>query len=306
MYFPYLRGKQFELEALLEVNSRVFNNTLPILEPITISRRGLYARIAANQIPLILVMNPYYPPNGRVSNAQIQNIIDNELLSHTSLVLGYLIDQRFDLNDFNLFLNTNTNREKAIIFRHNPFPNALISIQSAINTQGIGYVIFDERKAFPRTQAAFSTHPRRILLTDGFQVQQRNADYPASSTFDSIHNSWRTDGWAGIGDYLTIGDNFREGGGPAYVVTLHITVNTTNGLEIHHFSSVSQSTRPILPAQKFNEANQSLNQSSVITPLNSTGLDLYRNWYANQFYPNLGPPKKASMMHHIELMSSLI
>ncbi len=38
MYFPYLRGKQFELEALVNVNPGVYSNTIPILEPISTSK----------------------------------------------------------------------------------------------------------------------------------------------------------------------------------------------------------------------------------------------------------------------------
>ncbi|MGN6394938.1 MAG: sce7725 family protein [Mucilaginibacter sp.] len=306
MYFPYLRGKQFELEALLEVNPNVYQNTIPILEPITLARRRLYSNLTTQNIPLILVTNPFYSRTRPLTAAQIQNVIDNELSTHNSLVLGFIIDQRFDIADLNTFLTANATRRKAIILRNNPIPTNLTAIQSLIGTHSVDYIIFDEVKTTPRTRAFFSSHPQRVLLTDGFQRQERNADYPLDSAFDSIYDSWATDGWFGTGDYLTIGDFFRDGGGQAYVVTLHVTVPTLSGILIHHFSSTSYSTSPTFPALKFSEANRLLNTSTAVIPLNSNGLTLYRNWHIANFFPGLGAAKKASIMHHIELMSTLV
>jgi hypothetical protein len=306
MYFPYLRGKQFELEALLDVNPTVFKNTLPIVEPITLGRKNLYSRLSNQDVPLILVTNPFYPRTNTLSTSSIQSLIDNELANHTTLTAGFIIDQRFDTSHLVAFLTTNPTREKAIIFRCNPTPAVLVIIKSLIATQHISYLVFDESKTTNRTQVVFNNHPKVVLLTDGFQRQERNADYPANSAFDSVYNTWTTSSWYGIGDYVTIGDFFREGGGQAYVICLHITVPTSSGLIIHHFSSISHPKTATFPALKFTEANQSLNISAHISPLNSSGLKLYRHWHHTQHYPGLGAAKKASMMHHIEIMSSVI
>jgi hypothetical protein len=37
MYFPYLRGKRFEMLALLEVPIATYQNMLPIVEPVAAS-----------------------------------------------------------------------------------------------------------------------------------------------------------------------------------------------------------------------------------------------------------------------------
>jgi hypothetical protein len=308
MYFPYLRGKQFELEALLEVNPNVYQNTLPILEPINLTRSnlGLYTRLTNQNVPIILIVNPYYPRNNTLTTASVQNLIDNQLSSHNSLSLGFIIDQRFDLTELNLFLTSNANRNKALIFRSNPIPADLNNIQNSVSTYQVDYLIFDDTKTTSRTRAAFGSHSQLVLLTDGFQRQDRNADYPLSSSFSSNYDTWQLDGWFGIGDYLTIGDNFREGGGQAYVISLHITVHTSSGLVTHHFSSTIYPTSTAFPADKFAEANNLLYNSAHLVGLNSTGLTLYRNWYTSLHNPQLGAAKKASIMHHIELISSLI
>jgi hypothetical protein len=306
MYFPYLRGKQFELEALLEVNSAVYQNTLPILEPITLARRRLYTSLTNQNVPLILVTNPFYPVKDTISSLTIQNVLDNELANHKGIILAFIIDQRFVIQDLDAFLSSNPTREKAIIFRYNLVPAILIAIQALLINHSVRYIIFDESKTSSRTQTFFNSHPRCVLLTDGFQRQERNADYPVNSGFDSIISTWRTSGWQGIGDYLTVGDYFRSGGGQPYVVTLHLTVSTTSGLVMQHFSSTSHPTTGGFAALKFTEANRLLNTSSSVLSLASSGLTLFRTWHTSQHFPQLGAAKKASMMHHIEFMSSLI
>lgn len=310
MYLPYLRGKQFELEALLNVPTAVYANTLPILEPISSPKGGnskrLYTNLASQNIPLILVMNPFYPQSYRFTTARVQQIVDNELATHPTLTLGFLIDQRFTIADFTAFLISNPNREKAVIFRTNPLAADLNAIQAATVTHPVQYVIFDDKRTSNVTRNAFNAHPDRILLTDGFQRQDRNSDYPPVSTFDSNYSTWGGNGWSGIGDYLSIGDHFQDGGGPAYVVTLHLSILSPTGILMHHFSSTSNSTVMGLAPQKFSEANDLLVNFPDVIPLTSSGLNLFRNWHTAGHYPGLGSPKQASLMHHIELLSSII
>jgi len=306
MYFPYLRGKQFELEALIELPTSVFINTLPILEPINVSQRRLYSRLANQGTPFILVTNPFYPQNSRLTNAAVQSLIDTELLTHPSLNLGFIIDQRFNVSELNSFLTSNPTRNKILIFRYNVLPSDLAAIQASISANPVLYIVFDDRRTNNTTRTAFNSHQGQVLLTDGFQRQDRNFDYPAVSTFDSNYATWQADGWAGIGDYLTIGDYYQDGGGPVFVVCLHITVPTVNGLLMYHFSSTVHSSTGGLSAPKFSEANSILVNSPFTLPFATNGIDIYRDIYNRSHNPQLGVAKKASIMHHIELMSGLI
>jgi hypothetical protein len=306
MYIPYLRGKQFELEALLEIPATVYRNTLPIIEPVNVPKRRFYERLAAQRVPIIITLNPYYPVNKRLTIAEVQGIITSQMPTHLGLVYGFLIDQRFNIAEFNTFLNNYSQQDKAIIFRFNPLHGDLTAIRSAISTHPATYVIFDDRRTNQLTRNFFATHNKRILITDGFQRQDRNADYPAISAFESNYSTYRSSGWWGIGDYLSIGDYYQEGGGAVYVITLHVTTKSNPGLIVHHFSSTIYSTIKGLPAPKFAEANGLLVASPSIIPLASTGLDLFRDWEARGHNPQLGAAKKASIMHHIELMSRLV
>lgn len=308
MYFPYLRGKIFELEALTEVSQNVFSNTTPIIEPINVTTRGksLYRNIVSRSAPFILIMNPVYLRRSPLTTAAVQDLVDNTLQNHSTLNLGFIINQNLNLTELNAFLTSNPTRPKSLIFQHSPLAGHLQAIQTAITANPVTNIIFDDRAVNNPTRNAFMNHQGRVLITDGFQRQQRNSDYSATSTFDSNFSTWRNNGWAGIGDYLTMGDHVNDGGGGAYVITLHITRNTTNGILTHHFSSTFQPTVQGLTAPKFAEANALLVASPDFAPLNSSGLTLYRGWHNTQHNPSLGAAKKASMMHHIELMSSLV
>ena len=306
MYFPYLRGKQFELEALLEAPATVYRNTLPILEPVNVSRPKLYERLAKQGIQLILIMNPYYPAGAPLSTADVQSLVNNELSAHPSLLLGFIVDTRFSISELSSFLTVNPAARKVLVFRNNPLQTNITAIQAAIARDPVEYIVFDETKTNSITRGAFATHTRKCLLTDGFQRQESNINYPAVSAFTSHYSTYRANGWIGIGDYLTIGDNFQPGGGPVFVVALHVTKLSQQGLVVHHFSSTSHQKIRGLGPQKFAEANRSLVTSPEIISLVSAGIDYFRDWHRRSHNPQLGAAKKASIIHHIEMMSALV
>lgn len=308
MYFPYLRGKVFELEALTEVPQFVFSNTMPIIEPINVTTRGktLYRAIVSRLAPFILITNPVHLTSRPLTTAAVQDLIDTTLQNHASLNLGFIINQNFNSSELQAFLNSNPTRPKSLIFQHSPFPAQLQAIQTAIAAHPVTYIIFDDRSTDSPTRTAFANHSGRVLITDGFQRKQKNSLYQATSSFASNYATWRANGRAGIGDYLTMGDHVNDGGGGAYVITLHVTKGTPNGIFTYHFSSTYQPTIQGLAAQKFAEANALLVTSPDFIALNSSGLTLYRGWHNTQHNPQLGAAKKASMMHHMELMSSLV
>ena len=112
----------------------------------------------------------------------------------------------------------------------------------------------------------------------------------------------------GFGDFLIVGDEYAETGGPAYAVAIHLTfIDPTKDDEmfIYHFVSERQDT-PTDPAGKFAEAldammrklarpNHHIFESSAVTEFR----DLHRRGH----FPGLGYVKKLSMKHHIETLN---
>jgi hypothetical protein len=308
MYFPYLRGKQFELEALLGVPAPVYHNTLPIVEPVNSSSDRFYLKLAQQGRRFILIMNPQHPQSGRLAMNVVQTrLVNGPLLGHPDLTLGFIIDQQSTLADLQTFLTANPTKAKAVIVRYNPIPATLTAIDTVLRAHSTAYLIFDEKATSTRTRAAFSWHTSQVLITDGFQRQARNSDYPSFSYFDSNVSTWSADGWAGIGDYLSVGDHFQEGGSQPLVVTLHLTIPAASGLEMHHFSSTINATVKGAVGPKFLQAGSLLvNSPRVLALPSSTGLLQYQDWDARSHLPRLGAAKQASLQHHIETLSRLV
>ena len=112
----------------------------------------------------------------------------------------------------------------------------------------------------------------------------------------------------GFGDFLIVGDEFSESGGPAYAVAIHLTFidsDKDDAMFIYHFKSKRQDT-PTDPAGKFAEA-----LDAMIKKLNEPGSKVFesaavaefRELHAEKHYPGLGYIKKLSMKHHIETLA---
>ena len=113
----------------------------------------------------------------------------------------------------------------------------------------------------------------------------------------------------GFGDFLMVGDDYAEGGGPAYAVAIHLTFldpDRENVMRIYHFLSTTRDT-PTDPAGKFGQALAKLinkldsNESHLVE---TTAIREFRELHEKGHFPGLGHVKKLSMKHHIETMAS--
>lgn len=112
----------------------------------------------------------------------------------------------------------------------------------------------------------------------------------------------------GFGDFLTVGEDFFEGGGPAYAVAIHLTYidPSDEAMYIYHFKS-DRSDTPTDPAGKFGEA-----LTRMVGVLNSPGSGIlesdavkeFRELHTRKHFPGLGYIKKLSMQHHIETLAA--
>ena len=112
----------------------------------------------------------------------------------------------------------------------------------------------------------------------------------------------------GFGDFLIVGDDYSEGGGPAYAVAIHLTFidpDKDDAMYIYHFVSKTKDT-PTDPAGKFAEALKKLINkldSGTSNLLETSAVKEFRELYAKGHFPGLGSVKKLSMKHHIETLA---
>jgi hypothetical protein len=148
---------------------------------------------------------------------------------------------------------------------------------------------------------------RRVLLRDGFK-RRKNREYESVEPFSDLHATFVDEGMDGFGDFLIVGDEYSETGGPAYAIAIHLTFidpDQDDSMQIYHFVSERQDT-PKDPAGKFAEA-----LAEMMERLNAPGSKIletsavkeFRSLHDQGHFPGLGYVKKLSMNHHIETLA---
>jgi hypothetical protein len=141
----------------------------------------------------------------------------------------------------------------------------------------------------------------RVLLRDGFR-KRKNREYELVENFSDLHITYPDEGMDGFGDFLIVGDEYSETGGPAYAVAIHLTFidhDQDDVMRIFHFKSQRQDT-PLDPAGKFAEALSEMMQNigaSNSKVLETGAVKEFRMLHDKGHFPGLGYVKKLSMNH---------
>lgn len=308
MYYPYFRGKQYELITIRENAERMSQaNIVPIIEPVKKNLSGLsraLEALVAQQASFVLVMNPLHGELNGGAEA-LQSDIVEQMLADYDCSLGYIVNSETSINDIQTFCQR---QDKAISIIHYGYPRGGELAEAMRGTEGVNEHIFIDECCSRLYRRHFSDD-FRVLVRDGF-VKRTNREHPEVEHFSDLHITYQDEGVDGFGDFLTVGDDFMEGGGPAYAIAIHLTyIDSTedNDMFVNHYVS-DRTTSPTDPGGKFLEALRKLvadvnDPNSMIFRSEAVGefLDLHNRGH----YPGLGYVKKLSMQHHIELIASL-
>lgn len=311
MYFPYVRGKQFELLALRELVSLPLEpeKIVPIIEPVKkniSSLRTALKTLSAAGISVQLVVNPEHG-DLKSNNEAIHDLIKEfSDLGVNSIIPTYLIKTDRD----------STHARTSILQRgYEKTGYALVHLNKTNDIQDLS----DFTK---KTSCTFNTiyinnlfglkrkFDQRALLGDYFNKQRKNTDYIdiPHEVFSTDYLDYQDEGCVAFSDYQTIGSTYSESGGPAYAVAIHLTYKLVDdeNINIAHFvSNTNDDTND--PARKYFEALKKLIEFVDQHNIPDTfALREFRKHYKGQTYAGLGVVKKLSIMHHIELMQGLI
>lgn len=307
MYFPYFRGKQNELITVRE-NARLIAqaNFVPIIEPVKESLNGLKRALDAlnnEGAQAVVVVNPHH--GDHVEDTQeIELLFTNELADHPNIAIGIILTDEITVTTAAELCEAHNS--KAITLIHAGFTEARALVER-LGTQAteIRHAFLENycgklyRKHFNNTQ--------RILLRDGFK-RRINREHPSVEFFSDLHATYEEERMDGFGDFLIVGNEFTETGGPAYAIAIHLTFidsEKDDEMHIHHFISIRQDT-PTDPAGKFAEALDKLVEeverpNSMI--LRTSAVDEFIQLHERGHFPGLGYVKKLSMQHHIETLA---
>ena len=302
MYYPILRGKQFELIALRELapimSDRLFK---PIIEPVRNTTNPLLRTISVlneNNIQPIVVINPIIGDFSTNNSHLLSSLEEQQDLDYIPCInlgeenYGEDLLSRFRDNRINYAVNLIGGIDQALIDL----------VNGAVCT-----IIDSNTNPLVMSQLA-----NIVLVGDFFNKKTRNADYPSESVFSHLHvTALQANNVIGFGDYTLLPKDFVEGGGPAYVVTIHasyIDPNRFNEMYVRHYSSYDDQT-PTDPARKFSSALYKLVSDATTVPsifTKTTGMDEFIELNSSGHFPGLGSVKRISIKHHIETICDFL
>ncbi len=306
MYFPYLRGKQFELLALRELveNNLISKEVIiPIIEPLKPTSTLLKTLECFNEQDMNIgfITNPmvgnFEEERDKLSTKNLEHL--NKLMSNSSIINAHIMNK----NSLHEIRMLEVSKKQLITIFNSKEVNHLATFNTIlIETKPIFSLIPDD-SAFRR-----GVNTNKILFADKFEKKDRNSDYCGidDEFFSSDHKFFSDEGYKGFSDYSVIGSDFKEKGFAPYAVVIHIVYfDKENNLRVKHF--VSDSNDDITdPAGKFSEALRKLIEWSDNVDIDTYGLKQFRKYYEDKKYPGLGTVKKVSVMHHLELMNQYL
>lgn len=313
VYFPYLRGKQYELLALKEMATTLGTSgkIIPVIEPVKAADGGLQrcldALVGAGVKP-ILVVNPSVGDlRSELVSTMLAAFVDRQEL-RTKCRLGLLITETTNvtmlLDEYErLFPGEN---ELALI--HEGLAVNLTLLQDESLRRGRKFDLISEDLR-PRHYRSFLAHSAGVIMHDGFFPEERNAAYLAREESDFAEDFlyYRDEGWQGFGDYLTIGKGWSEGGFTPRAVAIHWTYEPApdSPIRIRHFTSESNGDIANVGG-KFLEAAGKLVRFLDGNNIHTGAAEVMRKHVREQTYPGLGIVKKLSVQNHLELMAAVL
>lgn len=310
MYYPYFRGKQFDLLTIKESADVLAEaKIVSIIEPVRESLSGLKRTIealSASGAEAVLIVNPSYGDHTESSDA-IQKFVTEEIKAHQNVCVGVLLTN--DIDTAEALQICSTYPSHPLYFIHFGFTEPKALAEATLTWKREICHVFAEEYCGKLYQKHFSDSTR-VLLRNGFK-RQANRKYPDIEPFSDLHATYRDEGVDGFGDFLIVGEEYSEGGGPAYAVAIHLTFidpEMDNAMYIYHFKSDRQDT-PTDPAGKFYEALTKL-IAKIEEPgskiLRTSAVEEFADLYKRKHFPGLGYIKKLSMKHHIEVLADYL
>ncbi|WP_316190374.1 sce7725 family protein [Bradyrhizobium sp. SZCCHNS2096] len=309
-YYPYFRGKQFELITIRETASVLAESNFepiiePVKEPLGGLNRALRSVIEAYGNATVIV-NPYHGDHSE-DGVNISALLQNEFADHADVISAGILLKKDMTVDSALALYADHETE-GTTFVHAGFAEGKALAEALGQSLPSTRHVFFEAHCGKLYRKHFQTSSERVLLRDGFK-RRRNADQPLLEEFSDLHVTYKEEGMNGFGDFLIVGDDYTETGGPAYAVAIHLTFidhDKDDAMFIYHFVSTTKDT-PTDPAGKFAQALEKLMKrlgSGTSKLIETTAIKEFRELHSAGHYPGLGYVKKLSMKHHIETLSA--
>lgn len=309
MYFPYLRGRQFELIAIRELASEdaLQNKIVPVVEPVKESLNSLdiaHRSLLENNFSIYLIVNPFEGVMKGddsyfleyISNFENSKYIPAFLFSDNHLYISSMIE-KYQLAECMLICLDNFSDED--------------SLKELILTPEISHImLFEPHKNRGLVRFIRSKNKKIIRLDDNFEKQKKNADFLKIEThkFTEEHLYYLEDNYDGFADFTALPSEFIEGGSTPRAVVIHITYlnpSYDNQIWIKHFTSITNDSISNVQG-KFAEAALKAVKFCRELPLTNSAIEELKYYVNEKKYPGLGIVKKISIKNHLLVVSEYL
>jgi hypothetical protein len=306
-YYPFLRGKQYELICLRE-NAELIARAefTPIIEPVMEGVSGVLRAVEALKganAQFFIVANPRVGHHAIALNPDFLHAIQEALLNYADGGWIFQLQEQSDLGDLERWLE---DAPGSAVF-HQGFATPREVVELLDRHGGVQRTHVFGANCSTRYRAAFQAD-EKVLLLDGFK-KRKNSEYPDVELFSELPVTYPELGVTGFGDYLIVGSEYSEGGGAAYAVAIHLTYADRDDdgvLYVRHFVSDTNNT-PTDPAGKFHEAVGKLVAYCRLPESKiprTRAVAEFEKLFESGHFPGLGYVKKLSMQHHLEVLGA--
>ncbi|ALS02743.1 hypothetical protein ATZ33_15565 [Enterococcus silesiacus] len=280
MYYPYFRGKQFDLFALtaLVEQNRLSSQIVPIIEPVKNSKtlKKFIDLFQQEKHPFYLIQNP-----------QAGDFLTEDglfYLKSLSLCKAMIVEQPIE-----------TLSEKPQLF---VIGNSTPALESDWQTNQTTVLIPKEFRLLQKVKG------EKILSQDVFTRLPKSSFYQECSDelFSDAHLTFRKNGFVGFSDFSIDSRIYYEHSYPSKRLSLHLVYFENERLRIHHFLS---SEDALTQKDKFFELMDDVQEwaNKLCGNTLTLGLELLFDAASKDKFPGMGVMRKAAVMHHMELMS---
>ncbi|WP_308779541.1 sce7725 family protein [uncultured Clostridium sp.] len=303
MYFPYLRGRQYELLALRELLEKglIGEKIIPIVEPVKLSLTFIKTieLFKEKGRSIVIIHNPmvgdFFKELGYPKNKNLKDLY-NGMLKDSKIIKAHLINKK-SKEQLEVLSKVGVTKSDIITINNKD----LFSIyESEFKSNEAKYNLIPNENSFNH-----KIKKNKVIFSDKFNKLKRNNDYSENDNefFSSEHLYYTMNDYIGFSDYSIIGKDFTDSGFAARAVAIHIVYfNEQQEMWVKHF--VSDSNEDIKdPAKKYSEALEKLFEWESKTKTDTYAIKEFINQYKNGEYPGLGIPKKLAIMHHLELIN---
>jgi hypothetical protein len=311
MYLPFLRGKQFELLALRELNTLPIdvNKISPIIEPVKKDLKAVETAIKSlykNQVNVQLVVNPEHGDLSKDPQPVVDLVERLKAEGIGNITPTFLISTEKDFVMLKKAYEAGFLDDAYSLVHLNQISSSVDLKQIANCTNLVHNIIhvnhvLSMRRGFPADSLGFISNP--------FVRQRRNVDYEdfEDEFFSNDYLYYISEGFTAFSDYLTIGSEYIEGGMLPYAVVIHLTYKDSVSGDIRIKRFISDSNQDASDtAGKYYEALSKLIAFVDEKNINSLAITQFRDYFDRGAFPGLGIIKKLSIMHHIELVQTLL